>query len=323
MNLNRMQKNKMEKFNLELHTNLECNNNCVFCSLRKIHKKASKKGLNNINKKNIYNLLKEKRKICNSVTFLGGEPTIIKDFLNFVKFAKNKNYYVSAATNGRMLSNMIFCKKLIDTKIDNLIISIHGQNEAIGDCLANCPGSFSQTIRGMDNLKRLNKTFSTNTVINKINYKDLSKIIIFLKKYSPEKIRLTFPDPRGVPRNYPSKEYGAIKNFYQIIPTYKEVFPYLITALKLGKKLKLNVETTDIPFCIMGKYKEYMEETQYTRNGIIITHVLKDIKIAKGHINDKSKIKKCKLCEYENVCEGIWKEYLKKYGDEEFFPIRK
>ena len=33
------------------------------------------------------------------------------------------------------------------------------------------------------------------------------------------------------------------------------------------------------------------------------------------------KTKKCKGCKLFNQCEGIWKEYLKHYGDKELKPV--
>ena len=33
------------------------------------------------------------------------------------------------------------------------------------------------------------------------------------------------------------------------------------------------------------------------------------------------KPKKCQKCQLNNMCEGIWRDYFKNYGDEELRPI--
>ncbi len=300
---------------LELAITWNCNNRCIFCSLYKLQKKV-------IDKKSIYHVLDEKKNLFNHVILLGGEPTISKDLLNIVKFAKKKGYIVSIITNGRMLSNLKFCKKLLEKGIDNYIISIHASNKEMHDLLTRSPNSFDQTIKGMANLKKFGKRFITNTVINKLNYKNLPEIISLLKDYSPKKIKLSFPDPRGLPRNYPYKKFYTTKKFYQIIPTYKEIMPYIVKTIDKGKEMNQEIKTVNIPFCIMGKYKEKMEENFYTENRLIVTHVLKDIEVLPGKIKDKSKIRGCELCKYNHICEGIWNDYLKKYGEKEFIPIQ-
>jgi len=37
----------------------------------------------------------------------------------------------------------------------------------------------------------------------------------------------------------------------------------------------------------------------------------------------RAKPEKCQKCKLFNQCEGIWKEYLKHYGDEELTPVLK
>jgi len=32
----------------------------------------------------------------------------------------------------------------------------------------------------------------------------------------------------------------------------------------------------------------------------------------------KTKFKQCKKCKYDKICEGPWKEYPEKFGNEEF-----
>jgi len=37
----------------------------------------------------------------------------------------------------------------------------------------------------------------------------------------------------------------------------------------------------------------------------------------------RAKTKRCEGCNLYDRCEGIWKEYLKYYGDKELLPVHK
>jgi len=36
----------------------------------------------------------------------------------------------------------------------------------------------------------------------------------------------------------------------------------------------------------------------------------------------REKTERCKGCKLFKICEGIWKEYIKNYGDKELNPIK-
>ena len=36
----------------------------------------------------------------------------------------------------------------------------------------------------------------------------------------------------------------------------------------------------------------------------------------------KSKFSQCRQCKYDNICEGVWKEYPEKRGNKEFVSVK-
>ena len=47
-----------------------------------------------------------------------------------------------------------------------------------------------------------------------------------------------------------------------------------------------------------------------------------DVEKSRGEVG-RLKTKKCKNCVLHKYCEGIWKEYFNRRGDEELKPIKK
>jgi hypothetical protein len=37
----------------------------------------------------------------------------------------------------------------------------------------------------------------------------------------------------------------------------------------------------------------------------------------------EEKMKNCNMCKFEKRCEGMWKEYIDYFGEDEFIPIKK
>lgn len=295
---------------IEIMIGWECNNNCLFCSNQYLKQRAKKLEIGNIDSERIKSMLpSNKDKKIDTLVFVGGEPTITKDFFKIIKLAKNKGYRrISIMSNGRMLSNINFCRRLLNEGITDIGISVHGQNAGVQDSITRSHGSFKQTVWGMKNLAILDKRFMTNTVINKKNYKFLPEIVKFLSQFNPYLILLTFPNPRG----------NAEKYFKNIMPKYSEVLPCVIEAIQIGRNLNQNIRTSDIPFCFMEGYTDYMQELFFRKERRIISHVFRNIVYKTLSGRDKRKTRYCRTCRYSKICEGVWSNYLKIIGDSEF-----
>mgnify|MGYP001559190958 CR=1 FL=1 len=295
---------------LEIMLGWECNNNCLFCSNAKLKEIAREKGKEEIKLADVKCRITKNKKNSEEILMLvGGEPTIRNDIFEIINFARKKGYArISMMTNGRMLSNIDFCRKLLSNGLTDIGVSIHSHKAEIQDSLTRSPGSFRQTVKCLNNLNALGVRLVTNTVINKKNYKNLDKMVSFLARFKPEVITFTFPNPRG----------NAEKYFWEIIPKYKEVMPYVIKAIKKGRQLNQDVHISDIPICLMKGYKQNMQELFFDKERRIITHVFNDIIYTPYSGRDKSKHQYCNSCVSAGECEGVWTRYLEIYGDKEF-----
>jgi MoaA/NifB/PqqE/SkfB family radical SAM enzyme len=277
-----------------------CNNNCIFCCIsdkrNKFKDKSTKEILNDI-----YNASKRG---SNYIEFIGGEPTIRKDIFNLISYAKKLNFSVIAfATNGRLLSNKKFAKKVIESGVNHIIFSIHGHNAKLHDSLTQVKGSFFQLIKGISNLKELGfKNIGTNTTIVCQNYKYILKIAELIYNLGIRCSEFIYVDP-----------VGSAKNI-GIVPTYESVSPYVNEVLSFGKSM--NIKHWFIryyPLCFINqKYhnmvSEIIERERFKSDMLGPDFINNDVIKGRKTIG-RTKLYKCNKCKFDNICEGYWKDY--------------
>ncbi|MDD4062719.1 MAG: radical SAM protein [Candidatus Pacebacteria bacterium] len=288
-----------------------CNNKCKFCIQGKKREFLRDKTTDEIRR-----ILQENVKDFKGVVFTGGEVTIVNDFLELVDFAKRIGYSsIQIQTNGRMFSYLDFCKKTIDAGANQFALAIHGSTEEVHDSLTRVDGSFDQTLQGIKNLKSLDQIVLTNTVVNKINHKDIpniAKMLVGLHVYS---FQFAFMHINPVIQND--------KNLIdEIVPRYKDVKKYVEEGLDIGINANIKCATEAMTPCIIPKYIDYIAEKYIPETFIYDSDVARDFQKMK---RDGAKLKgpKCSECIFFDECEGPWRDYGEIFGFDEFVPITK
>ena len=93
---------------VDIKLGYQCNNFCRFCIVAPKRNKFPNKSAGEVK-----DALKKARDECNGVIFMGGEPTIQKNLIYYVKYAKDLNYEeIHITSNGRMFSLKDYCREL-------------------------------------------------------------------------------------------------------------------------------------------------------------------------------------------------------------------
>jgi len=295
---------------IDLKIGFQCNNACRFCVQGDKRKKYPNKSSEEIKK-----ILKKESLNHQGVVFTGGEPTIRKGLIDWVKYAKQLGYkIIQIQSNGRLFSYKSFCEKLINAGVNEFSPAIHGSKAEIHDWLTRVPGSFKQVVKGIENLKSLNQYVLTNTVITKTNYKDLPELARLLVGLKVDQFQFAFMHINQII----TSDKRLID---EIIPRHLDVEPYVKKGLQIGIDAEIIVMTEAIPYCFMKGYEKYIAEEQIPDTSVF-DH---DIELADYSLYRKTqgKVKgpNCQKCKYNHVCEGPWKEYPKLFGWEEFRSI--
>jgi MoaA/NifB/PqqE/SkfB family radical SAM enzyme len=83
----------------------------------------------------------------------GGEPTLHPRLTDAIRLARDLGYRsINVTSNGRTLHDPAVAQDLLDSGITHLLISLHGATAEVHDAATDAPGSFVQTIAGIDNV---------------------------------------------------------------------------------------------------------------------------------------------------------------------------
>lgn len=291
-----------------------CNNRCRFCI------NANKKTTLQKSTQLIVEEIKSARhRDRDYLELIGGELTIRPDFFYLIRTAKKLGFKeIAVATNGRMLSYKDFAKKTIESGITEIIFSIHGHTSQLHDSLTQAKGSFKQLLKGLKNIKSFNfKKIGSNTTIVKQNYKLLPKIGKLIYNLGIRNAEFIFVDPtRG----------GAYENFNDLVPEIFDSAPFIRKCLRIGK-IKKDIKHWHIryvPLCYFKNYENQISEL-YEAKHFQTEHLAPDFENFNVEKSRKTigriKPQKCEFCAKFSICEGLWLEYFRHFGDKEIVPL--
>ncbi len=309
-----MKKVTAKKLKIVIFTGYSCNNRCRFCidaDKRRMKEKTTSELL-----REVYSA---KRRGADILELIGGEAAIRPDFIHIVAAAKKIGIDdVVTATNGRVFSDKAFAAKILKAGINGVIFSVHGPDAGIHDSLTMSPGSFDELKKGLANLRALGfQSVNGNTTVVRQNMKALPRIAAFYAVNKIRNVEYIFVDP-----NYG----GAKNNFNELVPRISEAAPYMRKALAIGLKSGFNQwKARYVPLCHFKGYEGQISELN-ERELFLTEHWAPDFKntdaIGSRSVVGRRKTARCVGCSRFGVCEGLWVEYLKRFGDLELTPIK-
>lgn len=166
-----------------------------------------------------------------------GEPFLNKDFFKMVEYCKKKHIFVRTTTNGKLLNEKI-CKKIVESGLDVLIISIEGTEQKFYD-IYKYGLNFNkliESIKLLNQIKAGNKPdIKFNVVATSENIRELPKIIELAKELGVWNIEagdLIFWGSDDLKGNLEKERLDKIE--------LKEVVEILNEAKRLSNDYKIN-----------------------------------------------------------------------------------
>lgn len=291
----------------------QCNNRCRFCI------DSQKRDFPVKTTAEIKMEIAEARKRGSTyLELIGGETTIRLDVLELIRYAKHCGFKtIMMATNGRMFSYPKFAQKIVKAGLNSLVFSIHGHNAEIHDSLTQVEGSFDELLAGFRNAVKLGlNNLGSNTTIVKQNYRYLPQIGKFIFDLGIRNAEFIFIDPSAG---------AAHQDFHVFVPKISEAAPYIRKCLDIGKGRAYHWHIRYVPLCYVKDYLNQISELDEVKM-FKSEHLAPDFQnfdVEKSRrVVGRAKAKRCSKCLYFDDCEGIWKEYIRHYGDKELKPIK-
>jgi AdoMet-dependent heme synthase len=172
-----------------------CNLNCVHC------RAAANCGPypGELPAERCFQLIDEIAAISSPVIILtGGEPLLRPDIFDIAAYGTNKGLRMVMATNGTLV-NPVVAKKMIQSGIKRVSISIDGRYAPSHDAFRQEKGAFAGAMTGIAALKDAGMEFQINTTITTANLSQIKDILELAKKLgaAAHHIFLLVPTGRG------------------------------------------------------------------------------------------------------------------------------
>jgi len=334
-------KDKIQKPNLRLvafEVTRRCNLSCVHC-------RAS--AINEFDKEELsideaFSLIDEIAKVSKPTLILtGGEPLLRQDIFKIASYGVAKGFIVVMAPNGTLINKEV-ARKIKDSGIKRISISIDGANAKTHDEVRQVRGAFESALQGIRYAKEAGIEFQINATISKQNYTQIDDIINLSTKLGAVACHLFFVVPTGRAKEMASEELVGVEYEKVLRHIYEEskkasikiraiCAPHYFRIIQQSKAKALHSRSEALEYkplglsksldvlskgCLAGtsfcfiSYKGDVFPCGYLKVscGNIRKQNFKDIwenSQVFMNIRDFSKYKgKCGRCEYLNVCGG-------------------
>ncbi|MDD5629995.1 MAG: radical SAM protein [Elusimicrobia bacterium] len=295
---------------IDLKVGFACNNFCRFCVQGDKREKLPAQPAAVLRRA----LAEGRRSGATGVVFTGGEPSLHEGLLDAVRRARGLGYRdIQIQTNGRTLCYAGLVKKLVAAGVNEFSPALHGSRPEVHDFLTGAPGSFLQTAAGIRNVKKAGARLITNTVITKVNYRDLPDLARLLVSLGADQFQFAFMHMTG----------RAGQNQDWLTARLAIIEPWVKKALAAGLAAGRRVMTEAIPYCFMSGYEDYVAERIIPATKIFDADLVIEDYAKLRRTEGKAKGPRCPSCAFFQACEGPWREYPELFGWDEFVPVPK
>jgi MoaA/NifB/PqqE/SkfB family radical SAM enzyme len=290
-----------------------CNHTCKFCYY---HYQQRKKHSLLENLRQIVDRLKEVYGLTHVDITGVGEPTLYPHISEIVKYCSEKGIKPALITNG---SRPEVVKRLIDEGyLEDVILSVHSVEDAYEELTG---GSWKKLKETMEILKE-GIQWRANVCVCKDNLPYLSDTIRITKEYGGRLMNfLVFNPHEGTDLSQKENETQA---------TYTECATAIKPAIDLAEELGVLIEVRYIPLCTMKGYEKYVinfnqwiydpyswEEASGNGQPPFTEAEAKRFVRLKT-LPNKGHCVKCSTCSNYPICDGVYPQYAKRYGRDEF-----
>lgn len=294
-----------------------CNNRCVFCSSGQL---TQMKIARPVPLEPIVQALEEARANgATHLTFLGGEPTIHKRFLEALAKAVELGFeHIVIFTNGVMFPHPGFIDSVTALGRFEWRISIQGATEEAHVATTGRPDSFQRIVHGLGELQRRGQLVTTNMCVNERSYRSLPHYPALLRHYGVRQLHVDIVRPESA---------GERDEAYMrdIMPRYADMAPYYAEMLAGFERwdADFDVNVGNLPYCVLPDWASRIHHggQQTVTKSSDATGLEDAMNKYDWQASLRTHLPGCAACVFRSRCTGIFRVYLEVHGGDEFQPI--
>ncbi len=237
------------------------------------------------------------------VAFSGGEPTLNPKLPDYVRHARAAGVSeVELQTNATGLHRDGLAARLADAGVDRAFVSLHGIDPATSDAITEAPGTFEQTVAGIDALAQTSIALRLNFVLCQPNYAQFPDFVdLVARRWPNAAVNVSFVAPSTdlVPRTR------------ALIPRYEDVLPLVAEGMRRGTAAGIDVDGFEsmcgIPLCLVPGDLEPFARFAEASPGRSAEEFVKPAE--------------CVSCVLQTRCFGLRRGYAELYGTEALRPV--
>lgn len=177
-----------------------------------------------------------------SVSFTGGEPTLLPELPGLIDYAKTLGMRVNLITNGTLISRKM-AKTFAARGLDSAQVSLEGITAATHEAIVRQKGAFNKTVAAVKHLKDAGILTHTNTTITKDNLEECPGFPYYVKKeFGNDKFSMNLVIPSGS---------SSIND--NILVKYSEIGPYLEEIIRASEQHEVEfMWYSPVPMCMFN-----------------------------------------------------------------------
>lgn len=125
----------------------------------------------------------------------GGEPLLHKDVCKVIGYGKAKGLQTRLYTNGIYLNDAF--KEFVRIGLDRVLLGLYGASPAVHDSITGQKGSFSKTIKAIENLRQKGIYVGIHFVPTKINYCEIESLAKMAERINVDELAILRFVPQG------------------------------------------------------------------------------------------------------------------------------
>ncbi|GAK56266.1 radical SAM domain protein [Candidatus Vecturithrix granuli] len=177
-----------------------------------------------------------------SVSFTGGEPTLISELPELIRYAKELGMRVNLITNGTLITQAL-AREYAEHGLDSAQVSLEGVTADTHDRIVRLPGAYHKTLNAIKHLKTAGILTHTNTTITRANLHECAEFPSFVKTtLGNQKLSMNLMIPTGS---------GAV--YDELIVSYQEIGEYVEQILAVSKREGVEfMWYSPVPMCMFN-----------------------------------------------------------------------
>jgi MoaA/NifB/PqqE/SkfB family radical SAM enzyme len=281
-----------------------CNVQCDYCSVTDEMRQE-----NMLTAAVMAKLSEARAKGAVKVAFGGGEPTIRRSLLPLVRWCRDRGYrVVKIPSNGLMYSYKEYAQEAVEAGITDFHLSLMAHTPELYAKIMGRPDAFDLVTQGVRNLIALKQKPIGDLIIKSDTWMHLADIVEHWAAQGVQTFNLWLVSLSD--RN---------KDNLASLLTVSEMRDGIVAAFERGKQLGVTVRSRHIPRCMLPGYEDHIADLREDK--VLVVSPRATFSLWESKISPNAYGPKCEGCRYQhNICLGLRRDYLERYGDDEVRP---